>query len=109
MTDWVVRPQWLRTFAEMYAGALAVSDPRVTPLLGDHEGLPPTLLEVGGLEVLRDDARRLKSELERVGVATTFVEDPKGIHVWQIYLPWLPEARESMARTHAFLAAHVED
>ena len=107
-TDWVVRPQWLRTFAGMYAGALAVSDPRVTPLLGDHGGLPPTLLEVGGLEVLRDDARRLNSELERVGVATTFVEDPKGIHVWQIYLPWLPEARESMARTHDFLAAHVE-
>ncbi len=108
MTDWVVRPQWLRTFAEMYAGAHSVNDPRVTPLLGDHEGLPPTLLEVGGLEVLRDDARRLRSELERAGVATTFVEDPKGIHVWQIYLPWLPEARESMARTRAFLAAHVE-
>jgi len=107
-TDWVVRSQWLRTFARMYSAERPLDDPQLSPLLGEHAGLPPTLLEVGGFELLRDDARTLAARLESAGVTTSFHEDPKGIHVWQIYLPWLPEAVESMHRTRSFLETHAD-
>lgn len=107
-TDWIVRPQWLRTFAELYAGGRPAGDPEVSPVLADLRDLPPVLLEVGGLEILRDDARLLAERIDEAGGTLTFYEDPKGIHVWQIYLPWLPEARASMMRTRTFLATHVD-
>lgn len=101
--DPIVRPHWLRAFAAMYAGAKTLGDPAVSSGLGTMEGLPATLVEVGGREVMRDDALALREALVRAAVEVELWEDPEGIHVWQIYLPWLPEARESVARVRKFL------
>lgn len=101
--DPIVRPHWLRAFASMYAGSRPLGDPEVSSGLGTMEGLPATLIEVGGREVLRDDALALREALLRAGVEVELWEDPEGIHVWQIYLPWLPEARQSVVRVRAFL------
>jgi acetyl esterase/lipase len=44
--------------AEWYAPGLDLRDPRVSPIFGKAEGLPPTLLLVGSTELLVDDALR---------------------------------------------------
>ncbi|SLE09522.1 Putative esterase/acetyl hydrolase [Mycobacteroides abscessus subsp. massiliense] len=48
----------------LYVGDADPHDPRVNVLATDLTGMPPTLIQVGGREMLLDDSRRLA---ERVG------------------------------------------
>ena len=52
---------------EFYAGCYTddARDPLCSPLFGDLEGLPPSLLFVGGDEVMLDDTRRLHEKTPR--------------------------------------------
>ena len=50
---------------------LAGADPRhpyASPLYGDPAGLPPTLIQVGGDEILLDDSVRMAARLREAGV-----------------------------------------
>lgn len=59
----------LETFRDHYLGDTDPGDPRVSPLLADdHRGLPPTLVQVGDLDPLRDDASRYVEALRAAGV-----------------------------------------
>ncbi|MCZ0983165.1 alpha/beta hydrolase [Streptomyces diastatochromogenes] len=44
-------------------------DPLVAPLWGEHGGLPPTLIQVGGHDPLRDECTDYAAALESAGVA----------------------------------------
>jgi acetyl esterase/lipase len=54
----LARDSLLRAGA-LYAGNLSPRDPRVSPLFGDLQGLPPTDVFAGGRDQLVADARRL--------------------------------------------------
>ncbi|KQO72584.1 hypothetical protein ASF22_12685 [Methylobacterium sp. Leaf87] len=72
-----------------YAGALPVTDPRVSPLFGSFAGVPPILMFCGGHDILVTDARRLAA---RTGCEVIYHEEPGLMHVYPI-LSVLPEAR----------------
>jgi len=70
----------LREAGRMYAGDLALDDPRVSPLFGDLAGLPPTLVLAGDHDVLVTDARRLAA---RAGSPELSLREYAGaIHMW---------------------------
>lgn len=83
-----------------YVGADRLLDPRVSPLFGDLEGLPPLLLQAGAREMLRDDAARFAERARHAGVYAE-AELWNGMqHCFQI-LQFLPEsgrAIEAIAR-----------
>ena len=58
-------PSMTKELLEFYAGCYTddARDPLCSPLFGDLEGLPPSLLFVGGDEVMLDDTRRLHEKL----------------------------------------------
>lgn len=56
----------LDNYAECYTDAPAA--PLVSPLFGDLYGMPPSLIFVGGDEVLLDDSKRLNNKLIECGV-----------------------------------------
>jgi len=86
----------LEFMAARYAGDLAADDFRVSPLFGRFEGLPPTLIQVGGNEALLDDARRAAQSAERAGVNVTLqIWDGQG-HVFQA-TPMLEAASSAIA------------
>lgn len=89
--------------ARLAFGGRPPDDPQVSPLLDDLALLPPTLIEVGGREVLFDDARLLAERGRLAGAAITLHVEPHAFHLWQLWTPWLPEATASLARA----AAHV--
>jgi len=94
----------LERLSEAYLAGADAGDPRVSPLLGRLDGLPPLLLHVGDDEVLRDDSLRLAAKARDAGVPVqlqTFAAVP---HVWQL-LGWLPEARRSVRAAADFLRA----
>ncbi|QUH03917.1 alpha/beta hydrolase [Saccharopolyspora erythraea] len=53
-----------------YAGTdpAVLEDPRVSPVLASHTGLPPTVLSVGSEDFLREDNFGFATALERAGV-----------------------------------------
>lgn len=65
-------------------------DPRISPLLGDLGGLPPTLAQVSEAEMLRDDSIRYARAAAAAGSPSRLQVWPKMLHVWQM-LPELPE------------------
>ena len=85
---------------------LAGADPRhpwASPLYGEFGGLPPALIQVGGDEILRDDAARLAARLEAAGGGARLEIWPRMPHVWHLFAPVVPEARRAIGRVGAFL------
>ena len=79
-----------------------------SPLLGDLGGLPPLLIQVGGQEVLLDDAARLAEQAKAAGVAVDYQCWDEMFHVWQLYAPMLSEGRDAIAAIGDFLGRHVD-
>ena len=92
--------------AEYAAQYLADTDPRhpyASPLYGDPRGLPPTLLQVGSDEILRDDSVRMTQSMREAGCNITLEVWPRMPHVWHAFAPIMPEARRAIARIGAFV------
>ena len=85
---------------------LADADPRhpyASPLYGDPRGLPPTLLQVGSDEVLRDDSVRMAQRMREAGCEVSLEVWPRMPHVWHAFAPLMPEAGRAIARVGAFV------
>jgi acetyl esterase/lipase len=93
--------------AALYAGGRDRSDPLLSPVGADLRGLPPLLVQSGGIETLRDDGLRLAQAARAAGVDATFELWPGLWHVWHFDAPALPEAVEALERVGAFLARHL--
>jgi monoterpene epsilon-lactone hydrolase len=93
-------------YAGVYLGSQLPHVPLASPLLGSFAGLPPLYFEVGEDEVLLDDARQAhqKALAARVPSELRIV---KGVpHGWQFGAPFVPEARESIAKIAEFIQAN---
>ena len=73
----------LDLFAGLYTDA--PSDPLVSPLFGNMKDLPPSLLFVGGDEILRDDTVRLYDRLTGAGCEADLTVAPGMWHVYPLY------------------------
>ena len=76
-------------------------------MYGDPAGLPPTLLQVGSDEILRDDAVRMADTLRAAGRHVELEIWPRMPHVWHLFAPFLPEARQAIKRIGTFLQARL--
>jgi acetyl esterase/lipase len=54
--------------AALYLQGVSPSDRVASPLFGSVEGYPPTLINVGAGEVLKDDAQRFYTKLKSAGI-----------------------------------------
>ena len=91
----------------LYAGATPLDDPLLSPLYADLRDFPPLLVESSDIEVLWDDARRLVERARAAGVSVVFVPQRGLGHDWQLFVPYVPEARQSVERIAKFLADHL--
>jgi monoterpene epsilon-lactone hydrolase len=95
----------LRRSADWYAPGDRHHDPLVSPLFADLRGLPPMLVQVGGHEVLLDDAVELVRRAKAAGVDTQLSIAPELWHGYQLYD--CPEARDAIEEIAAFVHAAV--
>jgi monoterpene epsilon-lactone hydrolase len=79
--------------------------PHASPAFGDYTGLPPLFVTVCEDECLRDDAYAVVEKARAAGVPVTFVARPDLVHVWPIFVPIMPEAREDLRKMIAFVRA----
>jgi len=92
----------------MGAGGGDPRDPLASPLYADLRGLPPLLIHVGADETLRDDSTELAARARAAGVRVEFTLWPVVPHVWQMFHPFVPEGRQSLAAAAAFLRQEAE-
>lgn len=95
--DAILTLNGIREGGQMYAGNLAVTDPRVSPLYGDWSNLPPILTFGGGDDILVTDARALKEKVPSVD----YVELADMIHDWPLFS--FPESRKAQLQMADFV------
>lgn len=95
--DWLGRDS-LVFAAETYLGGRDPTDPLASPLHADLTGLPPMLIQVGGSEILLDDARRLADAARRAGVRVQLDVWPGMFHNFQLFAARLDEGIAALER-----------
>lgn len=101
-------PSMTRELLQFYAGLYTKdpADPLCSPLFGDLTGLPPSLIFVGGDEVMLDDARGLHERLLAAGCRSRLHIAPERWHAYVLY--GLSENHEGdMAEINRFLDRYL--
>ena len=82
-----VDPSMTRELLTFYAGCYTQTpeEPLCSPLFGDLHGLPPSLLFVGGDEVMLDDTRMLHEKLLKSGCRSKMHIAPERWHAYVLY------------------------
>ena len=80
-------PSMTPELLQFYAGCYTQdpTDPLCSPLFGDLTGLPPSLLFVGGDEVMLDDTRALHEKLLAAGCRSRLHIAPERWHAYVLY------------------------
>lgn len=88
----------------LYVGGADPTDPRVSVLDADLCDMPPTLVQVGGREMLLDDARRFADRMQQFESSVELQVWRGQIHVFQALFRVLPEARAALCSAGEFLS-----
>jgi acetyl esterase/lipase len=102
----VMDPGVIRSFARYYLNGQDARQPLASPVFADLRGLPPLLIQVGSVEVLRDEARALAARAVESGVRATLTEWESMFHGWHAFAATLPEGAEAIAEIGSFIRAH---
>jgi monoterpene epsilon-lactone hydrolase len=102
------RSEGLGRAAGYYMGGADPRDPLASPIFADLKGLPALLIHVGADETLLDDSTRLAERARAAGVHVEFRIWPVVPHVWQMFHPFVPEGKQSLAAAAEFLKGNVK-
>jgi monoterpene epsilon-lactone hydrolase len=91
-----------REAADSYLGGFAASDPLVSPIFGNLNDLPSSVVLVGTEEVLFDDSRRLVDLINQNKGSADLHIFPGMQHVWPVAEPELPESHRAMEIVASF-------
>lgn len=101
----VVLPDSLMKNNELYAAGADLAHPYLSPLFGDLEGFPPTLLQCGTRDLFLSNTVRMHRALRAAGVAAE-------LHVFEAmphggFMGGTPEDREIEKEVKAFISKHL--
>ncbi|MBP5738854.1 MAG: alpha/beta hydrolase fold domain-containing protein, partial [Abditibacteriota bacterium] len=77
--------------------------PYISPVYGTFNNFPPMLMQVGELEMLRDDTLSVFEKAKAEGVDVTEHTFPGMFHVFQLGLNTFPESKEAWDEIKDFI------
>ncbi len=101
--DVLIPTDGIKDMTDMFLGGGDPRDPLASPLHGDYHGVSPLYIQVGGDELLLDDARRVADRAREQGVDVQIDVFPEMQHVFQMAAGNMPEADDAVARIAAYL------
>lgn len=101
-SDWL-NAAYLHMCAACVLGDTEPRHPLASPIYADLRGLPPLLVQVGGAELLLDDAIRLAARARDCGVEVHLDVHPEMVHVFHMFASFSPEARRAIRMLGAFV------
>lgn len=99
--DPTITMEYIHAVRTAYAGGAYWKQPMLSPLFGDFTGFPPTLIQVGGNELLYSDSEQLRDRMQAAGALCRMEEWPDMWHVFQM-MP-IKRAGEAMEQIGRFL------
>ncbi len=93
----------LKTIASLYAGGNSTKNPLISPVFADLGGLPPLLIQAGGIEALLDDSILLAERAKSAGVQVTLEVYEKMTHVFQEFGDLLSESKKAFNNIKKFI------
>jgi acetyl esterase/lipase len=90
----------------LYCPDVDLRDPRLSPLFGRWDGLPPLFFLAGSTEILLDDAVRAHDRAQQAGTDSRIDVWPDLPHVFPLFA-MLPEARQALDEIASFIAQHA--
>lgn len=93
--------------APIYYDQADPKNPLISAIFADLKGLPPTLVQVGDIEVMLDDARVFCERATAAGMSVELDVWPRMWHVWQQSVPDVPEAQQAIDKIAAFINRHL--
>jgi epsilon-lactone hydrolase len=100
--DWSDRSEVFKR-VKLYLGDRDPKTPLASPVYADLHGFPPSLVQIGGAEMLLDQAVAFADKLKRDGSPVTLEITPDMIHDWHMFAALFPEGRAAIARVAEFL------
>ncbi|ABD55583.1 alpha/beta hydrolase fold domain-containing protein [Jannaschia sp. CCS1] len=95
---------WARRVKHAYTPeGVDLSDPKVSPMFGDLQSLPPTLMHLATGEALADQCKTMAAQMPDCRVD----EWPGLQHVWHLKAGVMPAATQACAELGAFLRTHT--
>lgn len=92
-SDPMLSPQLIERLQESYVpDAPQRTHPRASPVLADWTGCAPLIIVVSRSECLYGHSLRLAAKAREAGVSVTFHEEDDRMHVWPVFVPFLPES-----------------
>lgn len=101
-SDWV-RLDRLTSSVRDYAQDQDVTNPFISPLFGNFYGLPPLFIQVGAVEILRDEAVALAKKAKEQKVSVTLEEWPEMVHCWHFFASKASEGQEAIDHIGKFI------
>ena len=106
--DPLIHNQYLNELADAYLPpGMDRKDPRVSPVYADLKGFPPTLIQVGSVETLLDDATRFAAVAGAADVRVTLEIWPHMIHAWPLWNAHLEPGRRALASAGGFIREYL--
>ena len=94
-------------FSRHYAGAQDPSNPLISPLFGELQGLPPLFINSGESDELFDDGKNFALRAREAGVEVTFRAGRDMVHCYPLLAPMFPEATQAMEEMADFIRHHL--
>jgi acetyl esterase/lipase len=79
------------------------TDPVVSPVYADLRGMPPLLVQVGGAELLRDQAKAFAARAKEHGADVRLRVEPDMIHDWHSFADFFPHCERPIKDIGAFV------
>jgi acetyl esterase/lipase len=105
--DVLLNKTLLEEAVAMYAPKLPRNDPRISPLNANMANLPPLLIIASRAEVLLDDATALHHKIQELHGDSTYLEWTNPPHAFPVMSRFLPEARDALKQSAAFITEHI--
>lgn len=86
-----------------YLGAYSPEEPYLSPLFGDFTGMPPMLIQVGEIEMLRSDGERAAEKMKAIGGEVELQVYQGMFHVFQMGTDQIPESAKAWEEIRCFL------
>lgn len=97
----------LKIIVVLYSGTKSKKNPYISPIYANLEGLPPLLIQAGGIEVIRDQAKLLAERAKSYGVNVTIEVYEQMTHVFQKYANELDESRDAWKSIGNFIKKYA--
>jgi acetyl esterase/lipase len=104
--DPFISPIACEFFSQLYARDRDLTNPLISPLYGDLQGLPPLFIQVGTAEVLLDDSIRLAKRAKAIGVEVELDVWEDMIHDFAMFAAVVPESQQGIDNIGKFLLKH---